>query len=177
MIEKLQQYDISLEEFVMLNSNYTLTKGNRLSQQAQKVLSTPSYIAICGGPLESQSNLNESLNVRNFQRNVSYSSNITTTQHRIQQYQPSSLLFNRQHSQHISTDNNRRKRSFSPYITASNDSINNFDAINQVSHPNSRQKTLINTFSTTSISSQETSEPLSPTIRNSGITFSIFMIT
>ncbi|CAF4515510.1 unnamed protein product [Rotaria sp. Silwood2] len=174
MIEKLQQYDIALEEFVILNNNYTLTKGNRLHQQAHKILSTPSYVAICGGPYEPQTNFDESLNVRNSQRNVSYSSNTITTQHRIQQRQRSSLLFNRQHSQHIKTDNNRRKRSFSPHIIESNDSINNFETTNQISHLNSRQNTLTNTFSATSISSQETTEPLSPTIRNSGIIYWIY---
>ncbi|CAF3334255.1 unnamed protein product, partial [Rotaria sp. Silwood2] len=106
--------------------------------------------------------------------NVSYSSNTITTQHRIQQRQRSSLLFNRQHSQHIKTDNNRRKRSFSPHIIESNDSINNFETTNQISHLNSRQNTLTNTFSATSISSQETTEPLSPTIRNSGIIYWIY---
>ena len=66
MIEKLQQYDIALEEFIILNSSYTLAKGNRLHQQAHDILSTPSYVAICGGPYkphEPQSHLTDLLTV------------------------------------------------------------------------------------------------------------------
>ena len=141
MIEKLQQYDITIEGFVILNNSYSLPKGNRLHQQAHKVLSTPSYVTISGGPYEQQSDLSTSSNVRNFQGNA-YSSNITATQHRVQQCQRSSILFNRQHSQRVSTDNNdSRKRPFSPHIAESNDSINNSEITNEVSSPTKRQNT------------------------------------
>ncbi|CAF4403940.1 unnamed protein product [Rotaria sp. Silwood2] len=165
MIQKLQQYDIALEEFVILNSTYTLAKGNRLHQQALEILSTPSYVAICGGPYEQQLDLAESLPVRNLQRNVSYSSNMTTEPH-VQQRQPASFLFNRQHSQRISTTNNRPKRSFSPHIIESNESVHNSQTTNEVSHRNSQEHRLAHTRSTTPTSSQETIEPRSPTIHN-----------
>lgn len=171
MIEKLQQYDIPLEEFLILNSSYTLAKGNRLHQQAYRILSTPSYIAICGGPYERQSDSTESLALHNSQRNVSYSSNITTIENLVQQRQPDSLLLNRQHSQRISNTDNRRKRSLSPQIVESDNSINNSPTTNEVSDPNTQQHTLTNTVSTTSISSQDTIETISPTVHNSGIIF------
>ena len=177
MIEKLQQYDIALEEFIILNSSYTLAKGNRLHQQAHDILSTPSYVAICGGPYEPhepQSHLTELLTVGNLQRSISYSSSITTTESSVQQRQAAPLLLNRQHSQCISITNNRRKRLLSPQIVDSNNSINNSETTNEASHRNSQPHRLTNTLSTTLISSQGTMEPVSPRILNSGIVFLIF---
>ena len=174
MIEKLQQYDIALEEFIILNSSYTLANGNRLHQQAHDILSTPSYVAICGGPHEPQSHLTELLTVGNLQRSISYSSSITTTESSVQQRQAAPLLLNRQHSQRISTANNRRKRLLSPQIVDSNNSINNSETTNEASHRNSQPHRLTNTLSTTLISSQGTMEPVSPRIHNSGIVFLIF---
>ena len=177
MIEKLQQYDIALEEFIILNSSYTLAKGNRLHQQAHDILSTPSYVAICGGPYEPhepQSHLTELLTVGNLQRSISYSSSITTTESSVQQRQAAPLLLNRQHSQRISITNNRRKRLLSPQIVDSNNSINNSETTNEASHRNSQPHRLTNTLSTTLISSQGTMEPVSPRIHNSGIVFLIF---
>ena len=174
IIEKLQQYDIALEEFIILNSSYTLAKGNRLHQQAHTILSTPPYAAICGGPYEPQLHLTESLTVGNLQRSVSYSSSITTIESSVQQRQAAPLLLNRQHSQRISTANNRRKSSLSPQIVDSNNCINNSETTNEASHRSIQPYRLTNTLSTTLISSQGTMEPVSPIIHNSGIVFLIF---
>ena len=176
LIQSIRQHNITFEGYMMLNTNHSLSKGNRLHPSEYKVLSVPSYIAMCGGPQE-QLNLQASSIVQNRQRNISDLYNIATSQNRIQ-HPLSPVLSDIEHLQHISDCNNRRKRSFTTRIIDSSSFNNNNVFENNKINRSIRQSNTMNTLSTTSIPSEETLEQVSIMMHNSGtvllLSFSFF---
>ncbi|CAF4623116.1 unnamed protein product [Rotaria sp. Silwood2] len=167
LVEKLQQHKISLDEYMILNNRYTLPKGSRLHQSALKILSMPSYVAVCGGPYDQQLNFERPSVVRNSHQNNLYSSNITTTQQHTQ-HQHSLCLSNTQRLQQTSVLNKRNKRSISAAFVESDDSISNSEDTDRISNHNIERNTIRSTFSITSVSSEEICTPISRTTYNEG---------
>ncbi|CAF5069013.1 unnamed protein product [Rotaria sp. Silwood1] len=167
LAEKLQQHNISLEEYMILNNSYTLTKGSRLHQSALKILSMPSYVAVSGGPYDQQLNFERPSVVRNSHQNNSYSPNITTTKQHTQ-HQRSLCLSDTQRLQQTSVLNKGNKRSISAAFVESDDSISHSQDTNRISNHNIERNTIRSTFSITSISSEEICTPISRTTCNEG---------
>ncbi|CAF4099173.1 unnamed protein product [Rotaria sp. Silwood2] len=161
LIEKLQQHNVFLEEYMILNNSFTLPKSGRLNQSALNILSMPSYVAVYGGPYDQQLSFERPSIVLNSHQNDSYSSNISTTQP-----QRSPPLYNRQCLQKTSVSNKCKKRSISPVFVESDSSISNSERTNGILNRNIERNTIRSTFSITSISFQEIRAPVSRTTYN-----------
>ncbi|CAF2139242.1 unnamed protein product [Rotaria magnacalcarata] len=158
-VQKLEKHNISFEEYMILNNSYTLSKGSRLHQLAIKILSMPPYVALCGGPYDHHLPFEDQSIIHNHRQSDSYTSNIHTTQHHIPP-QRSAHLSNRQLLQRTSTLNTRNKRSISTALIESNTLITNLERLNVMLTRNTERNALQNTYSISSISSQEMFQPI-----------------
>ncbi|CAF1598152.1 unnamed protein product, partial [Rotaria magnacalcarata] len=158
-VQKLEKHNISFEEYMILNNSYTLSKGSRLHQSAIKILSMPPYVALCGGPYDHHLPFEDQSIIHNHRQSDSYTSNIHTTQHHIPP-QRSAQLSNRQLLQRTSTLNTRNKRSISTALIESNTLITKLEHLNVMLTRNTERNALQNTYSISSISSQEMFQPI-----------------